>query len=199
MGPSFGNGLQLKLHAAFKETTAPAWCAVSPAPFRSCRKASAGVEFSLIALPFFALVIAIIQIGVVFFAQQELESAVEKAARTLLTGQAQQSNVTQSQFASAVCAKLTVLFACPQVMIDLQTASSFASANTSTPTLTYDASGNVTNSWQFQTGGAGTIMVLRVMYQFPVTLGPMRFNLANLSNGKRLLMATAVFQVEPYS
>jgi hypothetical protein len=84
-------------------------------------------------------------------------------------------------------------------MVDLQTAGSFAAADTSKPTLTYDAHGNVTNGWRFETGGAGTIMVLRVFYQFPVSNGPLRFNLANLPGGKRLLTAVSVFQVEPYS
>jgi Flp pilus assembly protein TadG len=164
-----------------------------------CSRGTGSVEFSLIALPLFGLIIAILQIGIVFIAQQELESAVEKSARALLVGNAQQANVTRSQFATSVCGYLPVLFTCSQVMIDLQTAASFSAANTATPTLTYDSSGNVTNAWQYQLGASGSIMVLRVIYQFPVVFGPLGFNLSNLSNGKRLIMSTSVFQVEPYS
>jgi len=36
------------------------------------------------------------------------------------------------------------------------------------------------------------------MYQWPVFLGPLSFNLSNLSNGKRLLMSSAAFKNEPY-
>jgi len=165
----------------------------------ACRRGAAIVEFAFIAAPLFAALIAICQIGVVFLAQQELESAVEKSARTLLTGEVQQNGLNQTQFSAKVCGGLTALFTCSQVMIDLQTVSAFASVDTSAPALTYDSSGNVTNSWKFQTGGVGSILVLRVIYQFPVVGGPLGFNLANLPNGKRLLMATAVFQVEPYS
>ena len=169
------------------------------ARFTACRSGLAAVEFGFIALPLFAILVAIIQIAIVFLAQNELETAVEKAARTLLTGQAQQNGLSREQFISTVCANLPALFACPAgIMVDLQTASSFAAANTSTPTLTYNSKGQVTNSWQFQTGGAETVMVLRVIYQFPVIPGPLSFNLANLPNGTRLLMASAVFQVEPY-
>jgi Flp pilus assembly protein TadG len=164
-----------------------------------CRSGAAAVEFAMIATPLFALIIGILQIGAIFMAQQQLETAVEKSARTVLTGQAQQGGVTQSQFATALCANLTLLFKCSDVMVDLRSASAFSAAETSAPTLTYDASGNVTNTWSFQMGSAGTIMVLRVMYQFPVVGGPLNGGLANLGNGKRLLMATAVFQVEPYS
>ncbi|WP_018265255.1 TadE/TadG family type IV pilus assembly protein [Methylosinus sp. LW4] len=165
----------------------------------ACRRGGAIVEFAFIAAPLFAILIAICQVGVVFLAQQELESAVEKSARTLLTGAVQKGGLDQTQFKNTVCGGLTALFTCTQVMVDLQSASAFSSVDTSAPTLTYDSSGNVTNSWKFQTGGVGSILVLRVIYQFPVVGGPLGFNLANLPNGKRLLMATAVFQVEPYS
>jgi Flp pilus assembly protein TadG len=173
--------------------------ALSPSRSGRSRSGAAAVEFAVIATPLFALIIGILQIGVIFMAQQQLETAVEKSARTVLTGQAQQGALTQSQFASALCANLTLLFRCADLMVDLRSANAFSAADTSAPTLTYDAAGNVANAWSFQMGTAGTIMVLRVMYRFPVVGGPMSFGLANLGNGKRLLMSTAVFQVEPYS
>ncbi len=162
------------------------------------RDGSTAVEFSLIALPFLILLIAILQVGVVFLAQHELETAVEKTARGLLTGSTQQAALTQTQFVNSVCSNLPALFNCSGVMVDLQTAANFSSANTATPTLTYDANGNVTNNWQYSAGGSGSLMVLRVIYQFPVLPALSNFNLANLPNGNRLLMATAVFVAEPY-
>jgi len=74
---------------------------------------------------------------------------------------------------------------------------SFASANTSAPTITFSSNGQVTNKWQFSPGSSGDIVVLQVMYQWPVYLAPFGYNLATLSNGNRLLMATAVFRNEP--
>jgi hypothetical protein len=41
--------------------------------------------------------------------------------------------------------------------------------------------------------------VVRVMYQWPVFGGPLGFTLSNLSNGNRLIMASAAFQNEPGS
>lgn len=35
------------------------------------------------------------------------------------------------------------------------------------------------------------------MYVWPVVLGPLGFNLSNLSNGNRLIMSSAAFQNEP--
>jgi len=160
------------------------------------RRGVTAIEFAMIGLPFIALLVVMFEIGIVCFAQQELETAVEQSARIVLTGQTK--NVSQAQFSNKVCGYLPALFTCSGIMIDLQSATNFASANTSTPTLTYDADGKVTNTWTYNTGTKGDVMVLRVLYQFPIWPGPLAFNLPNLANGKRLLIATAVFQNEPY-
>src|SRR5574337_402465 len=103
----------------------------------------ATMEFAFIALPFFSIFIAIFQIGIIFLAANELETAVEKAARQLLTGAAQQASMTQSQFITSVCANLPVLFTCSGIMVDLQTVSAFSSAVTTPPVLTYNSQGQV--------------------------------------------------------
>jgi Flp pilus assembly protein TadG len=165
---------------------------------RRDRRGVVAIEFGVIALPFFALLVAIFEIGLVYVAQNELETAVELSARQLLTGQGQQNNLTQAQFLSSVCSNLPAFFTCSGVMADIQQSASFSSANTSAPSLTYNAQGQVTNTWSFSAGTAGSIVVVRVFYQFPVIPGPLSLSLANLSNGTRLLLATSVFQVEPY-
>ena len=154
-------------------------------------------EFALVAAPFIALVLAILQVGLIYFAQEALETDVEASARQVLTGQALANGLTQSQFASVVCANSPGLFTCGNFMIDLQPAPSFSGANVSAPTLTFDANGKPTNAWQYNLGGPGQIMVMRVMYMWPVFLGPLALNLANVSNGTHLLMSTAVFRNEP--
>jgi hypothetical protein len=83
-------------------------------------------------------------------------------------------------------------------MIDVEVASSWSSANTGTPTLTFDGNGNVTNTWQYNLGNPGDIVVARVMYQWPVFMGPLGFNLATLGNGNRLIMASTAFMNEAY-
>ncbi|HLW89886.1 MAG TPA: TadE/TadG family type IV pilus assembly protein [Roseiarcus sp.] len=159
--------------------------------------ATAAVEFAMVAAPFFALIIATLDLALLFVGQAALETAVEETSRLVLTGQALSGGLTQSQFKQDVCNALPSPFLCSGIMVDLQTASSFSGASTSAPTLTYDANGNVTNVWQYQIGGPGSIEVMRVMYQWPVVPGPLDVNFANLSNGKYLLMATSVFRNEP--
>jgi Flp pilus assembly protein TadG len=159
---------------------------------------AAAVEFAIIAAPFIALILATVQTALAFFAGQVLESAVADSSRQVLTGSAQNAGLDQAGFASLVCGKIQTLFNCGGLMIDVQTANSFGAANTSPPSLTFDGNGNVTNSWQYNPGNPGDIVVMRVMYQWPVFLGPLGLSLANEGNGNLLLMATAVFKNEPY-
>jgi Flp pilus assembly protein TadG len=166
-------------------------------------KGATAVEFALIATPFLAIIAALIQTFLVFFAQSVLENAVRQSSRQILTGQAQTQDASLSQtaamaaFHQTVCNNAAVLFTCTGLMVDVQVASNWSSANTAMPTLTYDSSGNVTNSWQFNPGNAGDVVVVRVMYLWPVFFGPIAFNMANQANGSRQIMASAAFQNEP--
>jgi Flp pilus assembly protein TadG len=173
------------------------WEARTLMRFLRGREGGAATEFALVAAPFIALVLAILQVGLIYFAQQALETDVEASARQVLTGQALSQGLTQSQFANVVCTNNPGLFTCGNFMIDLQPATSFANAVVTAPTLTFDSSGKVTNAWQYNLGGPNQIMVMRVMYMWPVFLGPLGLNLVDVSNNTHLLMSTAVFRNEP--
>jgi Flp pilus assembly protein TadG len=163
--------------------------------FLADRQGATAVEFALVAVPFIGLLFGIIQTFLVFFAQQLLETSVNQSSRLILTGQAQAQSMNQTQFATVVCNNLPILFNCNNLMIDVEVAGSWTSANAGAPTLTFDANGNVTNTWQFNPGNPGDIVVVRVMYLWPVFIAPL---MANLSGGKRLIMASAAFQNEAY-
>ncbi len=167
------------------------------------RNAATAVEFALIAAPFLAIIAALIQTFLLFFAQSVLENAVRQSSRQILTGQVQTQDASLSQaaavaaFHQTVCNSAAVLFTCTGLMVDVQVAGQWSSANAGLPTLTYDSNGNVSNAWQFNPGNAGDIVVVRVMYLWPVFFGPIAFNMANQANGSRLIMASAAFQNEP--
>ncbi len=174
------------------------------APFRlaksfvRCPNGTSMVEFALVLAPFLALLAAILETALVFFAGRLLDETVEQASRAILTGQAQSQGLTQTGFANLVCANSFALFTCGNFMINVQNYSSFSSASTATPTLTFNAQGQVTNNWSYNAGNPNDIVVIQVMYQWPLILGPLGFNMSNLSNGNRLLVSTAVFKNEPY-
>jgi Flp pilus assembly protein TadG len=166
-------------------------------------KGATAVEFGLIAAPFLAILAALIQTFLLFFAQSQLENAVRASARQILTGQVQTQDAGLSQtaaiaaFHQTVCNNGASLFTCTGLMVDVQVANNWSSANTGMPVLTYKSDGSVGNTWQFNPGNAGDIVVVRVMYLWPVFFGPIAFNLANQANGSREIMASAAFQNEP--
>ncbi len=161
-------------------------------------RGAALLEFVLVGSAFLALLLGSLQIAIVFFAQQSLETAAEATSRQIMTGQVQNANMTTAQFKTAACNNLPSFFKCANLMIDVRTTPAFASASTIMPTLTYDANGNPTNTWTYDVGGAGSIVVMRLMYVWPVLPGPLNFNLSNQGTAKRMLMATSVFKSEPY-
>src|ERR1700748_2652002 len=90
--------------------------------FGGNRQGSAAVEFALVAPMFFALLFAIIESGIMFFAGQVLETVTQTAARTILTGQTQTAGLSQTVFDSqVVCPSGSVasmLFNCNNLSVD---------------------------------------------------------------------------------
>jgi Flp pilus assembly protein TadG len=158
---------------------------------------AAAIEFGMVAAPFLALMFAIMETALVFFASQTLETAVADSARLIMTGQAQSQSFDAAAFKNAVCSKIGGLFNCSTgLYVDVKTYSSFGSVDNSAP---LDANGNLkTSSFGYTPGGPGDIVVVRLMYQWPTYASLLGFNLTNMSGNKRLLMATAAFRNEPY-
>src|SRR5882757_11225563 len=88
--------------------------------FRRDQRGSAAVEFAMIATPFFALLFAIIETSIVFFAGQVLENGLQDSARLLYTHQAQDSGMTGQQFKDDLCARVAVLMSCSIIGIDVK-------------------------------------------------------------------------------
>ncbi|ANW04605.1 TadE/TadG family type IV pilus assembly protein [Bradyrhizobium icense] len=161
------------------------------------RKGAAAVEFALVAPIFFAVLFAIIELALVFFASQILETVTQDSARLVMTGQAQGASLTKEQFKDAVCGKLTVMFDCANgVSIDVRSYPSFAGVNIDEP---IDSSSKTfINDMKYCPGKDGDVVVVRLFYPWPVFVTGLGFNLTNMVGGKRLLTATAAFQNEPF-
>ena len=164
--------------------------------FRRNRRGTAAVEFALVAPLFFGVLFAIIELALVFFASQILETVTQDTARLIMTGQAQTASFTQAQFKNAVCAKLVVMFDCVNgVSIDVQSYKEFSAVNVTDP---IDAGKNFVPPNNYIPGGPGDIVVVRLFYKWPLFVTGLGLNLSNLSGSKRLLTGTAAFQNEPY-
>ena len=145
---------------------------------------------------FFALLFAIIETALVFFAGQVLETVNQNSARMIMTGQAQSSSYTQAQFATYVCSQVPTLLNCANVSIDVESYDSFSNVQINSQ---IDGSGNFINNMQYSPGGPCSIVVVRLFYPWPLYVTGLGYNISNLAGSKRLLSATAAFRNEPYN
>lgn len=176
---------------------------LSPKPlfrrrFRRDEGGSTVVEFALVILPFLACLFAIIEIGLIFFAGQVLETSVADASRLILTGQAQSANFDANAFKNQICTNsVKALFNCANIKLDVRTVTSFSAGNFGAPVNASKAL--VTSDFTFDPGTQCQIVVVRVVYEWPTFVRTLGLDMATLADGKHLLMSTAAFRNEPYS
>lgn len=160
----------------------------------AARDGATAIEFALVSLPFFGLLFAIIETGLIFFVGQMLDSSTSDVARLIRTGQAQQSGMTEQQMKDEICSGMANLVNCQSnLRIDVRTYTSFGSVSLASP---LDGSGNF-QAMQFDVGGASDIVVVRAFYTWPtfVTLLPTS---SDLPSGDRLLASVSAFRNEPF-
>ena len=170
------------------------------------------IEFAFVAAPLIALLLAVLQTALIFFTQEALETAVEATTRTVITGQAQAGDATgtssgltsaqlQARFQQTACAKLPSFLSCSKLYVDVRSAASWSAMNTAIPTLTFDANGNITNTFSYSLGTQGSVIMVRLMYLWPLQGSPIQLGLNNLAGTKnqRLVVATSVAKTETYS
>lgn len=168
------------------------------------------VEFGIVAAPFFALVFAILEISLAFWNQQVLETAVSNVARQLYTGSFQQeagnSSKTKAQlgteFKNRLCTEVRGMFDCAtMIVVDVRPATSFTTASTTLPVSTDPVTGQKTfdtTGWGYEQAQQNGVVVVRAAMEYPTFTTLLGANQPNLSNGKRLVMATAAFRTEPF-
>lgn len=170
--------------------------------FSNNRRGSAAIQFALVAPLFFALIFAIIETAMMFFASQVLETGTQDSARMLFTNQAQGNSWDQTAFKNDLCARVAALMNCSGVYVDVQSYPAGTAVNLSDP---INGSGQFVNNFSYSPPPANSsnIVVVRAYYQWPLFVTGFGYNLANINRGgtssKKLLAATAAFRVEPSS
>lgn len=158
------------------------------------------IEFGLLALPFFSIIAAILETSIIFLASQLLDSAVQDSSRLVLTGQVQSAGYSAAQYKTAVCNNLYGLFDCTKLKVRVHTLDSFSSATITSPVVT---SGTTAGQWNitedYDTGGAGSVVMVEAYYKWPIILAFGGFSLQNMPDGTRLLGSVRVFRNEPFS
>ncbi|MBG6145859.1 MAG: pilus assembly protein [Roseibium album] len=162
------------------------------------REGVTAVEFSMVALPFFIIVFGIMEVGITMFVGRMVDNSVISASRLIRTGQAHTSGLTASQFKSQICDFMPA-FMCDtdRIVVEVESVDSFAAAG-STDSL-YDADGNLKedDDLTYDIGGAGKIVVVKVIYKWPMMTAALNLALDD-SGTERFLTSTMVFRNEPW-
>lgn len=165
--------------------------------FRRSESGVVAIEFAAVSIPFFALLFAILETSLVFFAGQILDNATADAARQIRTGQAQQAGWSQGQFRSALCDGLIGIFDCQsRLYLDVKTITSFSDADLDNP---INEDGELeTGGFGYTPGGKSEIVVVRAFYRWPVVLDLFGMSMSNVADGDRLLSSVVAFRNEPF-
>ena len=164
--------------------------------FRTDEDGATAVEFAIVAMPFFALLLAVMETALIFFAGQVLETATADAARLVRTGQVQEGGIGEAQFKDELCGRVFGLLDCTnKVVIDVRTYEDFDAVALNKPV---DGAGNFSGTFIYQPGVGGDIVTVRAFYQWPTIIPNMGLDMADLANGSKLLAAAVVFRNEPF-
>ncbi|MEP1442506.1 MAG: TadE/TadG family type IV pilus assembly protein [Hyphomicrobiales bacterium] len=157
-------------------------------------RGSNAVEFALLALPFFGLILGIIQLGIIFLANQSLDSAVDTAAREIRTGQTRSDAVGLAAFRTALCDNISIVRDCEQVLqVSIQAFDSIE--DTTSATLYVDNAPIITTD--YETGDGGDVVVINAAVAIPVVGGSL-FGAGN-GTGSTRLTTSLVFTNENFA
>lgn len=171
---------------------------VDPRTRRSAREGSSVIEFAMVAFPFFFMMFAIIEIGLIFVTDSILENAVIETGRIIRTGQADASGMTAAQFKTELCDHMSIFSTqCPsRASVDVRVIPQFAGANPPDPTAgaTFDPT-----LLTYSRGAPGSLMLIRVWYTQPLFTPFLAQALSKMSDGNTILIATTAFRNEPFT
>jgi Flp pilus assembly protein TadG len=185
--------------------------------FRS-RDGAAAIEFAFLSLPYFLIVIAILETFLAFTGEQVIANATDTFARKIRTGRitfalGRTTDMTQTQFRQAFCTEISILIRCSaseiampaKLYIDLQAFNDFSLIPKTIPKLSTAKYADLdTSKFKFTPGGPGRINMLRVYYRWQIMTDIVRPYLTTIrpADGSMprdfLIVATSAFQNELY-
>lgn len=160
------------------------------------REGSAAVEFAMVAMPFFIMLFAIMELCLVFLVDSVLENAAIETGRLIRTGQAEGLGITTAaKFKTSVCSRMSVFATdCEaRAKVDVRVIPQFAAAP---PDPLEDGTFDPDEE-TYSNGQPGNLIVVRVWYQQPLITTFLAQGLSRLDDGKAMLTATTAFRNEP--
>lgn len=170
-------------------------------PFTKDDKGSTAIEFALVAIPFFILVVGLIGISYNFFVQNSLENSMSRTSRLIRTGEAQAADWTINDYKNRICQ--SALIDCTQFQVFVATSTTWQGVQ---PISCVNNNGQANvNSTPAGTkiadlaGGASQIVVITGCYRWTLTKDLPLIKLGNLSDGSTMMQTLTAFRAEPYT
>jgi pilus assembly protein Flp/PilA len=174
--------------------------------FARSHDGATAVEFALVSAPFFGLLAMILQTSLMFWTARNLDDALQRAGRTIYTGQFQKANPGQvdaqallTKMKAAMCGTtVATVFDCSTLKLDVAQSTSFAGGSTPTPLDPNTKDWSAGFGSNYSCAKPGTIVVFTAAVKYRVAFSFMYVGSPGFSDGSRLVQSTAVFRTEPY-
>jgi Flp pilus assembly protein TadG len=162
------------------------------------KSGTAAIEFALVAVPFIMIVVAILELSVMFAANSIMLGATQDAVRAVRTGQVQvisDPDEAEDFFREQICNHIPIkLVDCNAIQFTVEVLDAFSEANT---TAEVDDDGDLASD-DIDFGDAEDVVMVRVLYYHPMLTPLMGAILSDSPGNRKLMTATFVFQTEPY-
>ena len=169
---------------------------LSFATLRRDQKGATAVEFALLIGPFLFLLLGLLEVSMQYFIATAMDYSVQKTARLIRTGQAQESNLSLDDLRSTMCEHMLDIFDCTDNSYFSVTELNSLSATSAA--LPVNGSGDFIDSDIYEVGHGGSYIIVRGYFQFSPLFDIFGAPTPQLANGNRIVAASALFRNEPF-
>lgn len=164
---------------------------------RQARRGAAAIEFAFVALPFFALLLGIFEIGIMLLASAMVDTASSDASRLIRTGQAQVQQLKPEVIRERFCKNLGIFSqnCAARTAIDIRVVKGFSGEIAPDPLSTGHFDPDVLT---YEPGVPGDYVLVRIWYEHPVVTPFISQALSRDDDKKVRLQTTLAFRNEPY-
>jgi Flp pilus assembly protein TadG len=152
--------------------------------FARNKQGTTAIEFGLVAVPFFMIIVGIAEIAMMGLAQTNLDYATTEAGREIRTGRAQLGGVSAEEAKLEVCQNFGRFMTL-----------AFTDIETDPPVVDGELQ---TEGFAYEPGAPSDIVVVRTYYRWRMLTPMFDRLLADINGGERLIVSTMMFRNEPY-
>lgn len=161
------------------------------ASFRKNEDGAYAIEFAMVSVPFFLLIFAILELGLLFLANHLVDLGTSKASRLIRVG----SQPTVAEFREEICNTTSILVNCANLNIDVRSYTDFSALQSANLNPETNPDGSLPSNYAL--GNREEFQLVRVSYDYTMFFGKIIPSNNGTDKGRRL-SAAFVFRNEPW-